>query len=95
MITYSNNFMGPVSSWYEKNGLDPDKDFWAGGRIDVYGTGDMFTQEIGLPIMHEDDFKAFSWWIREMQTDTPWTLDKLVEHFQYWYGKEIRWYENK
>lgn len=92
MITYSTNFMGPASSWYESRA---EKDSWAGGRIDVYGTDHMFTQEIGLPIMHEDDFKTFSWWLEEMQTEEVWSLDKLIEHFQYWYGKKVRWYADK
>lgn len=91
MVSYSTNWMGPINQkWIEENG-----DCWSAGRIDIYGApGEHYPIEYGLPPMHRDDWNALSYWLEEMQTEELWTYEKLIEHFQYWYGKEIRWWKD-
>ena len=88
MITYSTNWMGPVNQkWIEEHG-----DCWSGGRLDIYGVpGEDYPLEYSLSPMHKEDWEAFTYWLEEMQTEELWSLEKLVEHFQYWHGKKIRW----
>ncbi len=42
---------------------------WSGGRIDVYGTGEPYGDELGLPIMHGEDYARFSVWLRKFKTE--------------------------
>ena len=91
MLRYSTNWMGPVNyEWTKKNG-----EHWAGGRIDVYGTGyggDEYPLEITLPIMHVEDYRRFSEWLDSFTSIDLWSLEELV----YLFGKEtkinIRWF---
>lgn len=91
MVSYSTNWMGPIrQAWCNEHG-----DYWSGGRIDIYGVpGEHYPIEYGLPIMHSEDWNALSYWLDEMQTEELWTYEKLIEHFQYWYKKEIRWWKD-
>ena len=63
---------------------------WAGGRIDVYGTGDPYGYELGLPIMHSEDYNRFSDWLKTFETDDVWTLAQLVEMYER-VNPKIRW----
>ena len=99
MITYSTNWMGPVSlQWYEDRNLTTIKtvmvkdqlvetvdivERWCGGRIDVRG-GDLgpYGDEIGLPIMRGDSWRAFSDWLDTFETVEVWTLKMLVDQFE-------------
>lgn len=63
---------------------------WSGGRIDVYGTGEPYGDELGLPIMHGEDYARFSVWLRKFKTETMWTLNQLVEEYEKTNPK-IRW----
>ena len=63
---------------------------WAGGRIDIYGTGDPYGDELGLPIMHGEDYNRFSDWLDTFETDDVWTLDQLVEMYER-VNPKIRW----
>lgn len=119
MITYSTNFMGPVSTnWYKDRGLTkrvsqilehdsiafPDKkkgdvfeydeitEQYACGRIDVYGTGDHFPEEISLPLMKGSDWNRFSDWLDTMKTAEMWTLGQLVTEFEKT-NDPISWWE--
>lgn len=68
---------------------------YSGGRIDIRGVPDEpWGLEYGLPIMHTEDWNALSYWLEEMQTEELWAYEKLIEHFQYWYKKEIRWWND-
>lgn len=55
---------------------------WSGGRIDVYGTGDPYGDELGLPIMRGEDYVRFSIWLDTVKTETMWTLKQLVEEYE-------------
>ena len=65
-------------------------EYWSGGRIDVYGTGEPYGDELGLPIMHGEDYARFSVWLRKFKTETMWTLNQLVEEYEKTNPK-IRW----
>jgi len=87
MLRYSTNWMGPINSdWIQKNG-----NRWAGGRIDVYGGGD-YPDEIGLPIMHADDYGHFSEWLDSFTSIDMWTLEELVHLFEKQTKATIRWF---
>lgn len=88
MIDYFLNCMGPVNQdWITKYG-----EHWSAGRIDVHDDTP-FGIEYPVPPMRSEDWKAFGSWLYEMQTEEVWSYEKLLEHFQYWYGKEITWWE--
>jgi len=115
MITYSSNWMGPVSTdWYIKRGLtrkvahtfkhgrkagethmiDEIVTHYSAGRIDIRDSskeGYDGWNEYGLAPMHGEDWNALSYWLDNMQTEDVWPYEKLIKHFQYWYGKRIRW----
>jgi hypothetical protein len=111
MITYSTNWMGPASiDWFKNQGLtrvvtknfgnetltyDEITENWIGGRIDVYGTGDPYNQEIGLPIMRDDDYGRFSKWLSGIRTEKMLSLDELVSMYEQDNAKIIWWKEKK
>jgi hypothetical protein len=66
---------------------------WAGGRIDIRGTGDPYGDELGLPIMHGEDYNRFSDWLDTFETDFIWTLDQIVELYER-DNPKIRWAED-
>lgn len=63
---------------------------WAGGRIDVRGTGNPYGEELSLPIMHGEDFNRFSDWLDTFETDFIWNLDQIVELYER-ANPKIRW----
>lgn len=87
-IHYSSNWCGPINSdWIAKHG-----DHWAAGRIDIYGVpGEHYPIEYGLPPMHVEDWNAFSDWLDTLETDELMSYGDIIEYFQLWYGKSIRW----
>ncbi len=95
MISYSTNWMRPVSLiWYEERGI-PHKNAapqqrWCGGRIDVRGTDNPYGDEIGLPIMHEEDWGIFSRWLHSFKTSKMWPLHELVAVYEKTHTP-IRW----
>lgn len=103
MITYDVTWMGPVSThWYENNNIpyvmkDGQKDFipYSAGRIDIRGLCEDESRygwpEYELSPMLSEDWDALSDWLYNMQTEELWGCDKLIEHFEYWYGKKITW----
>lgn len=86
-IRYTTNWMGPVNyDWIQEHGAD-----WSGGRIDVYGTGDDYPDELYLPVMKSQDWHRFSEWLRTLRTDTVWTLAQLVDQYEQTHP-EITWW---
>ena len=64
--------------------------YYAGGRIDVYGTDDPYGTELGLDVMHGEDYNKFSNWLDDFKTETIWTFAQIVEEYQKTNPK-IRW----
>ena len=101
MISYSTNWMGPINmQWYEERGLlkegsvEPTT-YYSAGRIDIYGVpGEHYPLEYGLAPMHGQDWNALSNWLDNFETDELMSYGDLIESFQLWYGKSIRWAEN-
>lgn len=91
MVSYNTNWMGPVSlNWTEKNGND-----WCVGRIDVYGTGSDYPEELHLPTMKSDDWYRFSSWLDTIKTVEMLTTEQLVDWYETETGWRITWYENQ
>ena len=84
--------------WYIKNGfteprtiqhpeghdilIDHITQRWAGGRLDVYGTGEPYPDEISVPIMSEADWYSFSKWLETYQSEKVDTLEILVALYE-------------
>jgi hypothetical protein len=89
MISYSTNFMGPMSlQWYRDRGIPfvnkhTPATMYAGGRIDVYGLSEYDYYEgktaIGLPIMSVSSFNTFSTFLQGLKTHKLLSYDQLVE----------------
>jgi len=95
--------------WYEDNNIPyvwskcaggmEYKDYvpYSGGRIDIYGLDykEYYggRNEYGLDIMLSEDWHALSYWLDNLQTETLWPLDKLLEHFECYNGEKIRWFK--
>jgi hypothetical protein len=94
VVTYSTNFMGPISKdWYEKRGLT---EHYAGGRIDIRDDtkeGYEGWSEYALPVMHGEDWNALSEYLDDLETETLVEYDDLIAMFEDHYGKKIRWAE--
>jgi hypothetical protein len=64
--------------------------YYSTGRIDIYGTGEPYPDEIGLPPMRSEDWSSFGLWLDTFETDAVWTLDQLVELYER-ANPKIRW----
>ena len=101
MITYSTNWMGPINlHWYKERGLleadsvTPTIQYSA-GRIDIRGLDEeeywCGQDEYSLPVMHGEDWNAFSDWLDEFESEEQVPYDELIALFEKHYGKKIRW----
>ncbi|MGA0233017.1 MAG: hypothetical protein ACO3MB_09120 [Saprospiraceae bacterium] len=102
-IRYSTNWMGPVSlRWYEERGLLEDDGVtptirYSAGRIDIRDDtkeGYDGWNEYSVAPMHGEDWNAFSDWLNTVETDDLWKYEHLIEQFEKYYGKQIRWAKN-
>lgn len=90
MVTYSTNFMGPISlQWYRDRGISvlngqPEVTY-AGGRIDVYGLSedDYYAGKsaLGLPVMTATSFNSFSRFLSSFRSDKQLTYNDLVKAY--------------
>lgn len=126
-VTYSTNWMGPVSmKWYSDRGLtrkvsevlEEDQAFYpkglgagdvweyeetttkyAGGRIDIYGLDEdaywCGKSEYSVAPMRTEDWNALGDFLWDLETDVQLSYEQLIERFELWYGKEIRWANNE
>lgn len=68
--------------------------YYCGGRIDIRDSerpGYDGWHEYGVAPMHGEDWDALSDWLDGLQTQEKLSYDELIERFQTWYGKNIRW----
>ena len=96
MFSYSTNCMGPVNKdWFEKRGIDPDQEHWAGGRIDIDGLNEREfyagKHEYSLPIMDGLSWNLFSDWLENYETEDLKTFEQLVNEFETDTDHYIRW----
>lgn len=62
------------------------------GRIDVRGIPDEpYGDEIGVPPMRSEDWRAFGRWLDDVETMSVWTLRDLVTAYQNQTGQTIHW----
>lgn len=67
---------------------------YCAGRIDIRDSekpGYEGWDEYGLAPMHAQDWGALSEWLDGLRTKEQLSYDDLIEKFQKWYGKSIRW----
>lgn len=93
MVTYSLNWMGPINKeWISKYG-----GHWSTGRIDIRDDskeGYCGWNEYGLHPMHTEDWNALGDYLWDLETPKELCKIELIESFEKWYGKKIRWYYN-
>jgi hypothetical protein len=41
--------------------------------------------------MHSEDWNILGDWLDNLTTDTKWSYNTLIEEFEKYYGKKIRW----
>lgn len=89
VYTYFLNWMGPINrEWIQANGAN-----WCAGRIDV-SPGD---DEIGVPIMHSDDWQKFCIWLGNNLTteEQILSLDKILELYYNDGNSRIVWWKKE
>lgn len=103
MITYSTNWMGPVSmNWYRERGLLDSKGvitlYYSAGRIDIRDStkpGYDGWHEYGLAPMHGEDWNDFSEWLDDFKSQELLDFDDLIAQYEEDRGRKIRWWEDK
>lgn len=69
---------------------------YSGGRIDIYGLDEEEhwggKSEYGVALMLTEDWNAFSDWLDELETYELTTYEELIDQFEHYNGKAIRWW---
>jgi hypothetical protein len=69
-------------------------EYYCAGRIDIRDDskeGYDGWHEYSLAPMRTEDWNALSDWLDDLETDELMSYGDLIESFQLWYGKSIRW----
>lgn len=64
------------------------------GRIDIRGTdggGEWIDDEYGLGPMKSEDWNMLSDWLDTLETDFTWSKEDLLDNFERFIGRNIRW----
>ena len=67
---------------------------YACGRIDIRDSskpGYDGWDEYGITPMHREDWNALGDFLWDLETDVQLSYEQLIERFELWYGKSIRW----
>jgi hypothetical protein len=67
---------------------------YACGRIDIRDDskkGYDGWDEYGVAPMHGEDWNALGDFLWDLETDVQLSYEQLIERFELWYGKQIRW----
>jgi len=67
---------------------------YGAGRIDIRDSskeGYDGWHEYSLAPMHGEDWNALDDWLAILETDDVWEYEHLIEFFEKYYGKKIRW----
>ena len=99
MITYSTNWMGPISThWYRERGLVENENittYYCAGRIDIRDDskcGYDGWDEYGLRPMHGESWSQLSMWLEDLKTKKKISYSELIERFETEIGHKIRWW---
>jgi hypothetical protein len=68
--------------------------YYCAGRIDIRDSskeGYDGWDEYGLSPMHVEDWNALGDYLWDLTTETQLSYDQLIESFEEYYGKKIRW----
>ena len=103
MITYSTNWMGPISiDWYRDRGLLHESGevttYFSAGRIDIRDDtkqGYDGWDEYSLPPMHGEDWNSFSEWLDDFTTERLFSFEDLIAQYEQESGTVIRWWKEK
>ena len=95
MISYSTNWMGPVSTkWYEDRNIPEGIDY-SGGRIDIYGLDEEEhwggKSEYDVRPMRTEDWNDFGDWLDHINCKFLVKLDTLIHLFEITHKRKIRW----
>jgi hypothetical protein len=115
VISYSTNWMGPISTkWYDDRDIPfvmkktsgkhlpavEYKDYlesYSCGRIDIYGLDSeeyyAGKNEYGVSPMRTEDWNDLSDWLDTLDTYELTTYEDLIDQFEHYHGKPIRWYK--
>ena len=93
MISYSTNYMGPISTlWYEERNTTEN---WYGGRIDIYGLDEREyycgLSEYPLPVMDEPSWSKFQDWLDNYISEELTSYEDLITMFEKETKHKIRW----
>lgn len=87
-------------SWYRDRGLVKNEEitaYYSAGRIDIRGLDPekywSGWDEYSLSAMHGEDWNALSDWLDKLKTKEQVSYEELIERFESFYGKKIRWME--
>lgn len=104
MITYSTNWMGPISlCWYKERGLLEENStepttYYSAGRIDIRGLDSekywSGWHEYSLAPMHGEDWNALSEWLNGFETDELLEFDDIIAQYEQQSDRKIRWYKD-
>jgi hypothetical protein len=71
-------------------------DSYSCGRIDIRGLNQQEyydgEHEYSLPVMNSDDWNLLTNWLDELETEELLTYNKLIEAFEGYLDRKIRWY---
>ena len=96
MISYSTNWMGPVSTrWYEDNNVSEGG--YAAGRIDIRGLDEddywCGRHEYGVGVMKQESWNILSDYLRDFESAELLPYKELLEGFEKATGHTIEWFE--
>ena len=82
--------MGPINQEF----INEYGSHWSAGRIDIYDVPDEpWGLEYSLPIMRTEDWNDFSSWLEDLETETLWTFEQIMEEYRQETGHVIRWWK--
>jgi len=97
-ISYSTNWMGPISlDWYKNRGLNWETELYSAGRLDFYNPtiDSHYPDEMAVPPMKSEDWHRLSEWLDDFSSDEVLTLQQIVEEYEKTNPKIRWWKENE
>lgn len=96
MVTYSTNWMGPISLAYYKDNNIPKGIVYSCGRIDIRDDtkhGYEAWHEYGVPPMTSYSWSKLTDFLSNLETEEVLNYFRLIEMFEQMTRHKIEWYE--